>query len=139
MKAMKIKTLLLSLLLAGTVVDAAELSRIDPEQIQNLQTQQSPLIIDVRTPAEWHATGIIPNSHKLQGFDDNGQFDAARWTTELNKLKSSPDQPVILVCRSGNRSGKIGEILVQQGAQNIYNLNGGIQGWIRSGHSVQAE
>ena len=105
------------------MVHAAELGQLNPEQLQTLQTQQSPLIIDVRTPPEWQATGIIPNSHKLQGFDSNGQFDAVRWTAEMNKLKSSPDQPVILVCRSGNRSGKIGALLSQQGQQNLYNLN----------------
>lgn len=128
-----------SLFLAISSVQAEELKPLNPEQLQSIQTQQSPLIIDVRTPAEWQATGVIPNSHKLQGFDSNGQFDAAKWTAELEKLKTSPDQAVILVCRSGNRSGKIGEILVKQGQHNIYNLQNGIQGWIQTGHPVEAQ
>ena len=128
-----------SLLLAFSPVQAEELKPLNPEQLQTIQAQQSPLIIDVRTPAEWQATGIIPNSHKLQGFDSNGQFDANKWTAELEKLKTSPDQAVILVCRSGNRSGKIGDILVKQGQHNIYHLQNGIQGWIQTGHPVQAE
>lgn len=120
-------------------LSAEELKALNPEQLQTFQSQQSPLIIDVRTPAEWQATGIIPQSHKLQGFDSNGQFDADQWTAELEKLKTSPDQPVILVCRSGNRSGKIGDILLKQGQHNIYHLHNGIQGWIQSGRPVQAE
>lgn len=128
-----------SLLFAFSSIQAEELIQLNPEQLQTIQNQQSALIIDIRTPAEWQATGIIPNSHKLQGFDSNGQFDVATWTAELEKLKTSPDQSVILVCRSGNRSSKIGEILIKQGQHNIYHLHNGIQGWIQTGHPVQPQ
>ena len=136
---MKHFVFIFSLILPLGSLQAEELKLLNPEQLQSIQAQQSPLIIDVRTPAEWQATGIIPNSHKLQGFDSNGQFDAVKWTAELEKLKTAPNQAVILVCRSGNRSGKIGEILLKQGQNNIYHLQNGIQGWIQTGHPVQAE
>ena len=137
---MTLKSLCFALLLfASCSVIAAELGQLNPDQLQSLQQQKNPLIVDVRTPSEWQASGIIPNSHKLQGFDSNGQFDAAQWLADLEKLKTSPDQPVVLVCRSGNRSSKIGAILTEQGQNNIYHLNTGIQGWIQSGKPVQAQ
>jgi len=118
---------------------ADSLGQLNPEQLQRLQQSQNALIVDVRTPAEWQASGIIPNSQKLQGFDSNGQFDADKWLSDLQKLKSSAEQPVILVCRSGSRSSKIGDILAQHGEKNIYHLSNGIQGWIQSGLPVKAD
>ena len=128
----------LSLLLSPTLL-ADSLGQLNPEQLQSLQQSQNALIVDVRTPAEWQASGVIPNSQKLQGFDSNGKFDADKWLSDLQKLKSSAEQPVILVCRSGNRSSKIGEILTQHGEKNIYHLSNGIQGWIQSGLPVKTD
>jgi rhodanese-related sulfurtransferase len=118
---------------------ADSLGQLNPEQLQSLQQTQNALVVDVRTAAEWQASGIIPNSQKLQGFDSNGKFDADKWLSDLQKLKSSAEQPVILVCRSGNRSSKIGDILAQHGEKNIYHLSNGIQGWIQSGLPVKAD
>jgi rhodanese-related sulfurtransferase len=128
----------LSLLISPPLF-ANGLGQLNPEQLHSLQQSQNALIVDVRTPAEWQASGMIPNSQKLQGFDSNGKFDADKWLSDLQKLKSSSDQPVILVCRSGNRSSKIGEILAQHGEKNIYHLSNGIQGWIQSGNPVKAD
>ncbi len=128
----------LSLLLSPALL-ANSLGQLNPEQLQSLQQSQNALIVDVRTPAEWQASGVIANSQKLQGFDSNGKFDADKWLSDLQKLKSSAEQPVILVCRSGHRSSKIGEILAQRGENNIYHLSNGIQGWIQSGLPVKAD
>lgn len=130
--------LVLSLLIS-TPVFADNLGQLNPEQLQSLQQNQNALVVDVRTPAEWQASGVIPNSQRLQGFDSNGKFDANQWLSDLQKLKSSADQPVILVCRSGSRSSKIGELLAQQGEKNIYHLSNGIQGWIQSGLPVKTD
>ncbi len=118
---------------------AAKLGQVFSEQLQTMQRNDHALIIDIRTEAEWHATGIIPGSQKLQSFNSDGQFDSAKWLADLQKLKTSPDQAVILVCRSGNRSDKVGEFLVRQGMPNVYHLNNGIQSWIKSGHPVKPD
>jgi rhodanese-related sulfurtransferase len=136
--SLKSVIVVLSLLLSPALL-ANSLGQLNPEQLQSLQQSQNALIVDVRTPAEWQASGVIANSHKLQGFDSNGKFDADKWSSDLQKLKSSAEQPVILVCRSGNRSSKIGEILAQRGENNIYHLSNGIQGWIQSGLPVKAD
>lgn len=128
---------LLSLVAPGLL--AAELGQVTAEQLQAMQQAEHALVVDIRTEAEWQASGVIPNSHKLQSFNKDGQFDSAKWLADLQKLKTSPEQPVILVCRSGNRSSKVGEFLTQQGMTNVYHLSNGIQSWIKSGHPVKSD
>jgi len=124
------------MLLFSMLVNAAELGALDPEQLQALQRQQHALVVDVRAPEEWRATGIIADSKTLQAFDGNGAFNGSKWLDALQKLKSNPDQPIILVCRSGHRSAVAGKYLTEQGVNNVYHLQNGIQSWIQSGHPV---
>jgi rhodanese-related sulfurtransferase len=121
-------------------LSAAELGQISAEQLIDMQHNGKALVVDIRTQQEWQTTGVIPGSQKLESFDGNGKFDQEKWSAALEKLKSSPDQPVILVCRSGNRSGKVGQMLAgQQGVKNVYHLSNGIQSWLKSGRPVEAE
>ncbi len=116
---------------------AAELGNLSPEQLIAMQKNNDALVIDIRTEKEWNASGIIPDSHKLQFFSANGNFDAEKWLADLNQLKTSPEQVVILVCRSGNRSGKVGNLLAKKmGINNIHHLSSGISHWIKSGNSI---
>lgn len=135
--------ILLSFLLFASLISnplrANPLGQVSPEQLLALQQQQHALVIDIRTPAEWQASGIIAGSYKLQAFDDAGHFDQAKWLADLQKLKNSADQPVILVCRSGNRSSKLGSILTEQlGMSRVYHLSSGIQSWFNSGRPLAA-
>ncbi len=121
------------LLLISNYSLADELKNLDPEQIEALQ-KNGALIIDIRTVKEWQSTGIIPNSKKLQFFDTQGKFNAEQWVKELKQAKTSPDQPVVLVCRSGNRSSMVGNFLTQKlGMKNIFHLQNGISSWIKAG------
>jgi len=133
----KFLALLLTCLLLNHFTMAADLQSVNPDQLLEMQKNNHALVIDVRTAPEWQASGVISGSLKLQSFDGEGRFDAKKWVAELEKLKSSPDQAVILVCRSGNRSSKVGELLTQQlGMKNVYHLENGLQSWIKSGHPV---
>ena len=134
---MKKLTLLLIGILFNGIAMATELQNVTPEQLLEMQQNQNALIVDIRTVAEWQASGIISNSYKLQSFDKEGKFDHEKWLTDLEKLKSSPAQPVILVCRSGHRSAKVGAFLTEQlGMENVYHLENGLKAWIESGHAV---
>lgn len=124
-------------LLFGFNASAAELGQLTPEQLESLQQQQHPLIVDIRTAEEWVQTGIIPGSHKLQSFDEQGHFDKDKWLNELKKLQKDNSQPIVLVCRSGHRSGIIGKMLIEKlNMQNIYHLSDGILHWLKTGHEI---
>lgn len=135
MKPRYLLTLLLGLFCHPLLAD--QLVPLTPQQLQEMQQNEHALVVDVRSDAEWQSTGIIGDSYKLQSFDASGKFDGEKWLADLQQLKSSPDQPVILVCRSGNRSGKVGEFLIQHGATNVYHLNGGIQAWLENGQPLK--
>ena len=124
----------------SSILVAAELTNLSVEQFQDMQQNSDALIIDIRTEKEWQSTGIIPNSHKLEFFNSNGKYDSEKWLTQLEQLKSTQDQAVILVCRSGNRSGKVGNFLAkQQNMKNVYHLSNGIKSWIQAGKTVNPE
>lgn len=107
---------------------ATELKTVSPEQLLDMQQNQNALVVDIRTEAQWQASGILSNSLKLQSFDPQGRFDQAKWVAALEQLKSSPDQPVILICRSGNRSARVGDFLTRQlGMKNVHHLQNGLQ------------
>ncbi len=129
---------LLFLLLFSTLVLATELENLTVEQVEALQKQGKALIIDVRTPEEWRQTGVIPGSKPLQFFDKDGNAQTQTWLSQFDKLRKSPDQPVVLVCRSGHRSGLVGNFLTKKlGLKNINHLSTGIKSWIKSGKPLE--
>jgi len=123
----------LCLLLTACAAFAGELVNLTPGQLQAMQAQGA-LVVDVRTPEEWHKSGMIPGSRGLTYFDANGGYDREGWLNQLKPLRSSPDQPVILVCRSGHRSAEVGKMMVNDaGYAKVYQLEKGIKGWSAEG------
>ena len=135
MKTAPILFLLLSFF--SSLIAAEELVNLSAAQLMSMQTNDNALVIDIRTPKEWESTGIISGSHPLQFFSSTGKYNTRKWLTDLDQLTTSPDQPIILVCRSGGRSGKLGHLLAKQlKMKNIHHLSSGISAWIKAGHKV---
>ncbi len=135
MKSSKLLILLFSSLLTGGAAQA-ELIGVNPEKLQGM-IEQGALVVDVRTEAEWDKTGIIPSSHKLMYYDENGNSNADQWLAQLRAMKSTENQAVVVVCHSGGRSASVGNFLDKDvGMSNIYHLEDGISGWINQGKAV---
>lgn len=135
---MKIKSILLLLLsVFSSILSAEELINLSAEQLIDLQKNNNALVVDIRTEKEWNSTGTIPGSHKLQFFSSQGKYDLKKWLSDLDQIKTSKDQPVILVCRSGGRSGMVGDILTKKKSmKNIHHLSNGISSWINAGNKT---
>mgnify|MGYP001764830067 CR=1 FL=1 len=87
-------------------------------------------VIDIRTKPEWEETGIVPGSKLLTFFDERGKADPAAWLDKVKPL-AGPNDPVIVICRSGNRTKAVSQFLSQQaGYAKVYNVKSGIKGWI---------
>ena len=113
----------------------AEVVDIDNAELDRL-AKSGVTIIDIRTQPEWEETGIVPNSKLLTFFDDRGRADPAAW---LEKVKpfAKPDQPVVVICRSGNRTKAVSQFLSQQaGYTKVYNVKNGINRWIKDGGAI---
>lgn len=113
----------------------AEVVDIDNAEFQRLMKSGVP-VVDIRTQPEWQETGIVGGSRLLTFFDGKGHYDAAAWLEKL-KLVAQANQPVIILCRSGNRSKTVSQFLSQQaGYSQVYNVKSGIKGWLGNGGSV---
>jgi len=118
--------LLLATLLGGCGKTAY--NEIDNGSLQTLLQQGVP-IYDVRRPEEWRQTGIVEGSKLLTFVDAAGRVQPGfleRFTREVGK-----DQPVILICRTGNRTGALAKHLSEQlGYTQVYSVRDGITKWI---------
>ena len=106
----------------------ADVVDINNEQILELSNKNIP-IVDVRSSAEWDQTGVIPDSILLTFFDKEGNYDLDEWYKKL-LLEVAEDEPLILICRSGNRSRIIAEMMNTKFDNVIYNAQRGIISWI---------
>lgn len=93
-------------------------------------------LVDVRRPEEWALTGVVAGSHLLTFFDHAGASRPEVWLRELNRLVPE-DCPLLLICRTGHRTGLVAEYLVDVTTrQEIYNVSDGIFGWLATGLPV---
>jgi rhodanese-related sulfurtransferase len=74
-------------------------------------------VIDVREMREI-AQGTTPRAEPLP---------LATLPTRLSEF--SPDEKLVIICRSGARSAQACMFLKQQGFDNVFNLRGGMIGW----------
>lgn len=94
---------------------------------ERLAQQPDTLVIDIREPNEV-ATGTIAKALAIpRGILET----ACEWgyADTVPALVKARQQPVILACRSGNRSVLAAVSLQQLGYEQVYSLKTGIRGW----------
>ncbi|SDF59051.1 rhodanese-like domain-containing protein [Desulfovibrio legallii] len=96
------------------VQEAAALLRRPPDGL---------VVLDVRTPAEYRA-GHLPGAVNMDYF--GGPFE-----TQIQSLPK--DAPVLLYCRTGNRSQAAQETLLKAGIRNILHMKEGVSAWQAQG------
>ena len=106
----------------------ADVVDVNNKQILELSNTNIP-IVDVRSISEWKQTGVIPDSILLTFFDKEGNYDLDEWYKKL-LLEVAEGEPLILICRSGNRSRIIAEMMDTKFDNVIYNAQRGITSWI---------
>ena len=84
-------------------------------------------LLDVRELDEWDA-GHAPGAHFVPMMEIPARM--AEVPTEAD---------VVVVCRSGSRSGQVVWYLMGKGWDNVRNLDGGMQSWAAAGREVVSE
>jgi rhodanese-related sulfurtransferase len=113
----------------------SDVIEIGNTELKSLLQKKIPLI-DIRRKDEWKSTGIVENSILMTFFDKNGKANTNEWLKELNKIANKND-PVILICRTGRRTGIISKFLSEKvGYRLIYDVTDGITDWIKKGNTV---
>jgi len=109
-------------------------NNLDNGQLKTL-LEQGVAIYDIRRPEEWRQTGVIEGSRLLTFVDAGGRVlpdFLTRFTDAVEK-----NDPVILICRTGNRTSTLARHLVEQmGYTQVYNVHNGITNWISDEHAV---
>ena len=73
---------------------------------------------------------ILPSSHQV--YLDNQDFQE-----KFFSLVKGPETPILLYCRTGNRTEMLGNALIDQvGLKNVYHLTDGIVEWKKSGNKT---
>jgi rhodanese-related sulfurtransferase len=96
-------------------IDASELAQWVNDATHDLR------VIDVRQMQEI-AMGTVPRAEPLPLH-----------TLPAKVHELSREEKMVMVCRSGARSAQACMFLQQQGFSNVYNLRGGMMGWVQSG------
>ena len=100
---------------------------IKPSEVSAFISAKKPVVIDVRTPAEYAAG-------RLAAVNLHLDFYAPDFKDQLAKLDKSA--AYLLYCRSGNRSGQALNLMRQMGFTDIRHVEGGIIAWTAAGLPV---
>ncbi len=102
---------------------ATKIEQVDAYQLQEqISEDQNIVLVDVRSPQEYQYDGHIEGARLLPL-----QALVQRYE-ELPRV-----QPIVFVCRSGNRSQVACEQLERLGFNNVKNFRGGMLAWKRAG------
>ena len=113
----------------------AEVKEVNNQEIISLMQNGVP-IIDIRRAEEWNDTGVIKQSNLLTFFDKQGNHNVNKWLPKLKNIVKESD-PVIIICRSGKRSGIVSKFLDEQANfTNVYNASGGILSWVNANKKI---
>lgn len=92
---------------------------------ERLQSEgEKPLVVDVREPDEFEAGHIDQAMLAPLGSVDKDLAGVAK------------DREIILVCRSGRRSGIAAKLLSERGYTKLWNMEGGMLAWQKLGYPI---
>jgi rhodanese-related sulfurtransferase len=116
------------LALALTACSEPPYTNIDNTELKALIDKGVP-VYDIRRTDEWRQTGVVQGSRQLTFVDEQGRVNPRflrEFTAEVGK-----DDPVVLICRTGNRTDTLARYLVERlGYTQVYNVEHGIRRWI---------
>ena len=99
------------------------------------------LLIDVRSSMEYLFVGHPVGAIHIPWIDEPDWTINKHFVTDIRKLilggvvgESDESVPIVLICRSGKRSRKAGELLLEAGLNNVYNVEEGFEGELDDEH-----
>ena len=106
---------LLALLLFGELKQRlSKVREIGPSEATRMLNHDDAVIIDIRNDKDFKDGHIVNSVHAPE---------------QNMKLEKYRGKPLIVCCRSGQRSASLCSKLQQEGFESVYNLKGGIHAW----------
>lgn len=122
------KLMIAFLLLSSAAFSQTDTSLLQPGQFEKAISANNSQLVDVRTPAEYK-NGHIKNSF-LADWKKRDEFES-----QIKKL--DPQKPVYLYCAAGVRSHAAALFLRGKGFTQVYELEGGFDGWKEAKKGVE--
>ncbi len=94
-----------------------------------LDADRSPLLLDVREPKELQHDGHLPGVTNIPISSLNSR---------LSELNAHKNEEIVTICRSGGRAHTAAQILMEEGFDRVYVLNGGMKAWKNAEYPVAA-
>ncbi len=92
----------------------ATIEQVPAREWSTWRDEHEAVVLDVREPIEW-AHGVLPDVEKMA---------LSAIATEWHRL--DPDRPLLVVCRTGQRSHRVAQALAGAGFTRVANLAGGM-------------
>ncbi|MBR9652080.1 rhodanese-like domain-containing protein [Thalassovita aquimarina] len=118
---------------AVPVMGHAEQGILTPKEALDGIKAGNLLLVDIRTPEEWQQTGVAEGAWPI----DMRRKDFGPILLAL--LERNPSHRVAVICRTGNRSGYLVDVLRKNGINDVLDVPEGMvggrngQGWIKAG------
>jgi len=90
-----------------------------------LSTQDAPLVVDVRKPVEF-GIAHIPGAKNIPLDEIEDRLDEFR-----------NDNGVLIYCINGARTRQAEPLLFNNGIENVFHLEGALEGWIREQRPIE--
>jgi rhodanese-related sulfurtransferase len=95
------------------------IKEVDTSAAMQLINHKDAIVLDVREKSEYDAGHVL-----------NSKFiPLGKLKERMGELEKYKDRPIVVVCKSGNRSGTACFLLAKQGFAQAYNLAGGVLAW----------
>lgn len=113
------------------------MEHLEPKKAQEfLQKNADALFIDCRSEMEYLFVGH-PVGALHVAWNDGPEWEVnPHFVGQVKKLAGTDHstRPIVLICRSGNRSQEAGEELERHGFTRVYNVVGGFEGPLNAKH-----
>jgi rhodanese-related sulfurtransferase len=103
------------------------IKEVDYAAALQLINHKNALVLDVREEDEYRL-GHVLNSMLIP---------LGKFNERIGELEKYREQPIVVICRSGNRSGSACAALGKRGFTQVYNLAGGIGAWQKANLPLQ--
>lgn len=115
---------------------------LSPQQAYDLlQTDSHARLVDVRSTMEYLFVGHPVGAVHIPWIDEPGWkanpdfiADVHKLSLSANKEQTDDGPPIILICRSGQRSLAAGQALLAAGFSNISHIDEGFEGKLNDQH-----
>lgn len=96
-------------------------------ELPQLLSHDSAIVVDVSEAGEFK-NGRVPNSVNVP---------LSELKDSLKKLEKHKGKPIVVACRTGNRSARAASILRRSNFENVYTLSGGVAAWQKENFPIE--